>query len=375
MSRCFPTTQPGVGQMERTFRHSLTYPSRSSPLLANKVTSRMPLNRSTCSWQLDDAFAGRPSITADQGHSFIHAGKGNSRRPSARGLRTRVWSLLSSPEAPAPVLFGQNFPHATIVHQSPARHVKETEWIAWFQPEAFLLYGLQFASPQGVLGPACFMEHSTPPVGAKEAALPVAPPLRGETIANVTEELKLASCLATPTLLQNEQHFRRAHVEHLQRLAQQTEVAVQMRYAKDLRESEKLEGMKAALYDQAPRIYRSFRRLNYPAIADLSDIPEEMVAHKASLSAAVSSYLDPDMRQVISNVFDPKLQEAATQNTHVFKCGARSRRTAAQSHPDGLEVDFKPKQVSYMALIARERCQNCRMLHYCNCRGDAPLYY
>lgn len=78
-------------------------------------------------------------------------------------------------------------------------------------------------------GPACFKAHPTPPIGARTVALPDAPPLQGGPIPNVKEEFGVASCLATPTLLQSERHFRMAHVEHMQRLAQEAEVAVQLR--------------------------------------------------------------------------------------------------------------------------------------------------
>lgn len=58
--------------------------------------------------------------------------------------------------------------------------------------------------------------------------LPTAPPLYGGSLVS-EEEVDQALCLATPLLIETEEHFRMAHTLHVQRLAQETEVAAQLR--------------------------------------------------------------------------------------------------------------------------------------------------
>jgi hypothetical protein len=73
------------------------------------------------------------------------------------------------------------------------------------------------------------MANPSPHAVLKGAVLPFAPPLKDKSFTDKEEEFEHASCLATPLLLESEEHFRLAHVQQIQRLAQESEAAVQLR--------------------------------------------------------------------------------------------------------------------------------------------------
>eukprot|EP00884_Botryococcus_braunii_P022934 jgi/Botrbrau1/9324/Bobra.0086s0008.1 len=301
---------------------------------------------------------------------------GGSCTMSTRKTGTASAFLL---DAPAPLFHVEPTIHVEHSFELRSGAEKEADWLTHVPVEALLKLSFEASGPQGLLGVACFMGNSTPLVAVKGGSVPFAPPLRDDSFTDLKDDFDEASCLATPFLLESEESFRLAHVQQMQRLAQESEIEVQLRYARDLLETEMLHRLKAMPNEQAHRFYRSLRRReatkSFAGMPDLFNFPEEMFSNPVRVSASSStlSSLDEDERQLISNIFTSTDSDGSLPTMHAFTCEPRDHDVAMPVGWDAEEADYNDDP--HLSLLALDRCHDCRLLHFCSCKAEVPTHY
>lgn len=60
---------------------------------------------------------------------------------------------------------------------------------------------------------------------------------------------------------------------------------------------------------------------------------------------------------------------------HSFTCEPRAEDVSVPVGLAGVEADSRSKEEPHLALLAHDRCHDCRLLHFCSCKADVPPHY
>eukprot|EP00884_Botryococcus_braunii_P021330 jgi/Botrbrau1/7881/Bobra.9_2s0055.1 len=322
-----------------------------------------------------DALRKNPSISPVKVSWLATSVKFEIHCRAPRASRTTLVAFAASLELPPPVVLSEAQVNAQTIHAAPRSVHHKMEWLADNPTETLLQLGLELSAPQGVLGPACFLPNPIPGSGDNSSGLPVAPPLRDDGTTETDEEERQASCLAIPFVLRSEDDFRMAHIQQTQRLAQEREVVLQLRYVRDLMETDMLERLKVMSQEKPHRMYR--RKSDLLGGPDLSAAPEDLFVRgrpRANTTAKFSG-LHNSERQLISTIFALPSEDKGTSNMHCFECGPRVQDPESVDKLDSVRADKWTRDEPHLAHLAEDRCHDCRLLHFCSCRTDVPPFY